>query len=86
MTASTTIPFAADLRRVPMKSLRASLGAMASRGETTGPRVEAARAALEWQRNRALLIDKIGMGAVEAEDLLDAMAETDSEAKTAVAR
>lgn len=62
---------------------RAKLGAFASRGETTGPRVDEARTAVEWHRNRALLIDHVGMAPDDAEQLLDAMANvepTDAEA------
>ncbi len=59
---------------MPVKTLRASLGAMASRGETDSPRAKATRAALDWQRNRASFI---GMGIPEdqAEDLADQAAE-----------
>jgi hypothetical protein len=60
-----------------MESWRARLGVLASRGETSGPRVDEARAALTWHRNRKLLIEEIGLTAVAAEALLDAIAAND---------
>lgn len=71
---------------------RGSLGAMASRGETDGPRVAEARAALRyWRIHAALTVD---MTAQQAHDLMalawplaeQADTDTDAEPAEAVAR
>lgn len=49
---------------------RGSLGAMASRGETDGPRVDEARAALNWWKHRQAIIDT-GISPERAEELAD---------------
>lgn len=50
---------------------RARLGALASRGETTGPRVEEAKAALSYWRKRTFLIRETDIAPERADDLLD---------------
>lgn len=50
----------ADPRSRSAKGWRASLGAMASRGETDGPRVAEAKAALSWWRTREFLTSEFG--------------------------
>lgn len=57
-----------DLRRLPAKTLRASLGARASRGETSGLRVDALRAALALRRRRAFLVCE-GASSEQADEL-----------------
>lgn len=70
------------LRDRPTTFLRAHLGALASRGETSGPRVEAARAALTWQRRRAFLIHDMGLAPERADDLLDQIEDGADDALT----
>jgi hypothetical protein len=53
-----------------MESWRARLGVLASRGETDGPRVAEARAALSWHRHRTFLIRE-GSTPEQADALLD---------------
>lgn len=53
-----------------MESWRGRKAVLASRGETTGPRVDEADAALAWWRNRKTLLN-MGIPADEAEALLD---------------
>lgn len=76
-----------------MESWRSSLGAMASRGERTGVRVEEAKAALRWWGHRSHLVKA---GATEAgadqladliaqHELLDRHADAESTADTAEA-
>ncbi|BCI83452.1 hypothetical protein MTY66_50770 [Mycolicibacterium sp. TY66] len=84
MTPALATASPPDLRHVPFRSLRASLGAMASRGETSGPRVEATRAALEWQSNRATLM-KMGFTEDQAEDLADVIEQKAAQAAEAEA-
>lgn len=67
-------------RKHSVEFLRSRLGAMASRGETDGPRVEEARAALSWHRTRATLIRE-GVSEERADalmDLLDQHADAES--------
>lgn len=52
---------------------RGSLGAMASRGEVDGPRVQEATAALAWWKHRAAMIDT-GVSPERAEELADLIA------------
>lgn len=52
---------------------RGSLGAMASRGETDGPRVAEATAALAWWKHRAAMIET-GIDPERAEELADLIA------------
>ncbi|POX88376.1 hypothetical protein C3473_27290 [Mycobacterium kansasii] len=62
------------------KSWRGSLGAMASRGEVDGPRVQEATAALAWWKHRAAMIDT-GIDPERAEELADLIdTGTDAEA------
>jgi hypothetical protein len=53
------------------ESWRARLGLLASRGETDGPRVAEARAALSWHRIRSRLVSEMGITEERAESLLD---------------
>ncbi|WP_137146930.1 hypothetical protein [Mycolicibacterium sp. CR10] len=71
----TPTPARVDPRTRSMAGWRARLGALASRGETDGPRVEACRTALAWWRHRGFLVTDIGLSVEQAEDLLDAIAE-----------
>lgn len=58
---------------------RGSLGAMASRGEIVGPRVQEATAALAWWKHRTAMIET-GIDPERAEELADLIAEhTDTE-------
>lgn len=56
-----------------MESWRARLGAMASRGETDGPRVAEARSALAWWKHRQSIVET-GIPAERAEELADLIA------------
>ncbi|WKG01386.1 hypothetical protein [Mycolicibacterium sp. HK-90] len=70
-----------------MESWRGRKAVLASRGETTGPRVEECAAALDWWRNRATFV-KAGVSEAAAEDLadqLDQQAEADTESPAAAA-
>lgn len=67
-----------------MESWRGRKAVLASRGETTGPRVEECAAALEWHRNRAELL-KMGFPEDQAEGLADEI-DRRPEAAEAVAR
>ncbi|WP_234787969.1 hypothetical protein [Mycolicibacterium setense] len=55
-----------------MESWRARLGLLASRGETDGPRVAEARAALSWHRTRSFLI-KEGIPDDRTDSLMDVL-------------
>jgi hypothetical protein len=72
MTAASdqTIPTVRP-RAHPPGFWRARLGALASRGETDGPRVEEARAALAWWRHRTFLIRETDVTEAQADELLD---------------
>ncbi len=66
-----------------MESWRARLGVLASRGETDGPRVAEARAALSWHRTRATILREMNITEERADslmDLLDQHADADAEA------
>lgn len=68
-----------------MESWRARLGVLASRGETDGPRVAEARAALSWWRRRTFLIKEMDISPERADSLLDLIEqhpETEAEAVT----
>lgn len=67
------------------KSWRARLGVLASRGETDGPRVAEARAALSWWRRRTFLIKELDITPERADSLLD-LIEQHPETETAVTR
>ncbi len=54
-----------------MESWRARLGVLASRGETDGPRVAEARAALAFWRTRTFLIREMNVSPEHADQLLD---------------
>lgn len=71
-----------------MESWRARKAVMASRGETNGPRVAEADAALEWWRHRTYLVREMNVLPDEAESLLDAIvqAEADEDQAQAVAK
>lgn len=87
MTATSPPLTATPPRTHSVEFWRSRLGAMASRGETDGPRVEEARTALSWWRTRAFLIRE-GSSPEQADELLDLIAEhTDAATdETAVAR
>lgn len=71
-----------------MESWRARLGVLASRGETDGPRVAEAKAALSYWRRRTFLIREMDISPEQADELLDLIedhADTDT-AETAVAQ
>jgi hypothetical protein len=62
---------------------RARLGVLASRGETDGPRVAEARAALSYWRTRTFLIREMNVSPERADALLDLIeAEAQAEAVT----
>lgn len=54
-----------------MEGWRARLGALASRGEVDGPRVEECKAALAFWRTRSFLVREMGLSGERADDLLD---------------
>lgn len=88
MTAADSTTAVAHPRTRSMESWRGRKAVLASRGETDGPRVQECAAALDWWRNRATLVNQIGMSAAAAEDLLDwldAHGEVDADADAAVA-
>lgn len=63
-----------------MPAWRSRLGVLASRGETTGPRVDEARAALSWWRLRAAVDREVRAGLIDptrADDLLDALTQSE---------
>lgn len=63
-----------DPRSRPPESWKARLGALASRGETDGPRVAEARRALAWWRAHSFFSSEIDRGALSietAEHMLD---------------
>jgi hypothetical protein len=68
-----------------MEFWRARLGALASRGETDGPRVAEARAALSWHRTRAFMVKEMNLSPERAEALLDQHAEDQQPWQTAEA-
>ncbi|MGD1282053.1 hypothetical protein ACKUUI_02310 [Mycobacterium seoulense] len=72
-TAESTTGPAAHPRTRTMESWRARLGVLASRGETDGPRVAEARAALTWWRHRTYLTRDMGIAPDQADALLDAI-------------
>ncbi|GFG68092.1 hypothetical protein MKUB_55820 [Mycobacterium kubicae] len=66
-----------------MESWRARLGVLASRGETDGPRVAEARAALAWHRHRAYLTRDMGISEAQADELLELIRQPETEAADA---
>ncbi|KUH86522.1 hypothetical protein [Mycobacterium sp. IS-1556] len=64
---------------------RGSLGAMASRGEVDGPRVQEATAALAWWKHRGAMIET-GIDPERAEELADLIAAETATDAEAVAR
>ncbi|WP_244174507.1 hypothetical protein [Mycobacterium persicum] len=56
---------------------------MASRGETSGPRVDEADAALSWWRVRAFLIKELDVTEARADALMDILEPCDAKADTA---
>lgn len=82
-TANPPAP-AAHPRTHSVEFWRARLGAMASRGETDGPRVEEARAALSWLRRHAFLMKNLDITPERADslmELLDLHAEAEAVAR-----
>ncbi|WP_075394033.1 hypothetical protein [Mycobacteroides abscessus] len=71
-------PDAAHPRTRSMESWRASKAVRASRGETDGPRVAEAEAALEWWRHRTYLVREMNVPPDEAEALLDVIVHADA--------
>ena len=57
----------ADPRDRPMASWRGRIAVMASRGETTGPRVEEARRALGWWRCHNAIAAEVERGTIPAD-------------------
>lgn len=55
-----------------MESWRGRLGVLASRGETSGPRVDEANAAMSNWRVHNLMVKEWGMSANEVDALIDA--------------
>lgn len=70
-TAASDQVAAAHPRTRSMESWRARLGVLASRGETDGPRVAEARAALTWWRHRTYLTRDMGIAPDQADALLE---------------
>jgi hypothetical protein len=67
-----------------MESWRARLGVLASRGETDGPRVAEARAALTWHRHRTYLTRDMGISEVQADELRELIRQPDTAAAEVV--
>ncbi|MDL9947764.1 hypothetical protein QSJ19_19710 [Gordonia sp. ABSL11-1] len=65
----------ADPRSRSMAGWRSRLGVLASRGETSGPRVDEARAALSWWRLRAAVNREVASGLVD-QDQADAVLDS----------
>lgn len=74
-TAESTTAAPAHPRDRSMESWRARLGVLASRGETDGPRVDEARAALSWWRVRSTLMRELDLTEDRAESLLEVVWE-----------
>ncbi|KJR07549.1 hypothetical protein ACN95_07030 [Gordonia sihwensis] len=73
MTSMSTTAITHPRERT-MAAWRSRLGVLASRGETTGPRVGECRAELSWWRLRAALDREVAAGYLDADranDLLD---------------
>lgn len=71
MTAPRSPANHAHPRSHSVEFWRARLGALASRGETSGPRVDEAQAALSWWRHRTYLTRDMGIPPERAESLLE---------------
>lgn len=74
MTATSPPVTAPHPRDRSVESWRAKLGAMASRGERSGPRVEEANAALSWWKHRQSIIET-GISPERAEELADTITD-----------
>ncbi|NKR69757.1 hypothetical protein GS536_17205 [Rhodococcus hoagii] len=75
----------ADPRSRSMAGWRSRLGVLASRGETSGPRVDEARAALSWWRLRAAVDREVASGLVDenrADAVLDSLIGTEAAMST----
>lgn len=85
MTTAADPPITAPAPQHPrtrsMESWRGRKAVLASRGETTGPRVAEADAGLAWHRHRSYLIREVGASPERAEALLELLRD-DSEAVT----
>jgi len=71
---STTSYAESDPRSRPPESWRGRLGALTSRGETDGPRVDEARRALSWWAAHGVFTEMIDRGQLTietAEHMLD---------------
>lgn len=79
-TAASDQTAAAHPRTRSMESWRARLGVLASRGETDGPRVAEARAALSWWRTRTFLIKEMDISEERADTLLELVRQPEGEA------
>jgi hypothetical protein len=66
--------YAADPSTRPRRTWQGRLAVMASRGETTGPRVDECRRALAWWRVADAIAAEVERGTIEpsrADDLVD---------------
>ncbi len=72
-----------DPRDRSMQSWRARLGVLASRGETSWPRVEQCRAALSVWRLRTFLLREMNMSDERADELIDRMLADEREREAA---
>lgn len=86
MTATSPPATATHPRTHSVEFWRARLGAMASRGETDGPRVDEARAALSWWRRHAFLIKELDLTPERAASLTDLITDHAATEREAVAR
>lgn len=82
MTTATQDHIAAHPRTRSMEGWRARLGALASRGEVDGPRVEECKTALAFWRTRSFLVREMGLSGERADDLLDQIEDGAEEART----
>lgn len=62
-------------REKTMAAWRSRLGVLASRGETSGPRVDECRAALSWYRLRAALDREVAAGYLDPDRAADLLEE-----------
>lgn len=69
-----------------MESWRARLGVLASRGETDGPRVAEARAALAWHRTRSTIVREMNLTEERVDALMDLFDEHTGTGAEAVTR
>ncbi|ORB40952.1 hypothetical protein [Mycobacterium persicum] len=78
MTAPRSPANHAHPRTRSMEQWRSRKAVMASRGETSGPRVDEADAALSWWRVRSFLIKEMDVTEARADALMDMLDKADA--------